>query len=548
MRDYRPIACCNVLYKVVSKILANRLKTLLPRIIAENQSAFVKGRLLMENVLLVSEIVKDYHKEEISPRCAMKIDISKAFDSVQWTFLLNSLLAMGFPEKFIHWIQLCITTPSFSVQVNGDLAGYFQSARGFRQGCSLSPYLFVICMNVLSLKIDKAARDKSFGLHPRCQSLSLTHLCFADDLMVFVEGTKESVEGVLDVFEKFEVWSGLSIRLEKSTIYMGGVSEVEQRRILRNFPFAVGELPVRYLGLPLMTKAMRRQDYMPLLGKIRSRICSWTSRFLSYAGRLQLIRSVLMSIVNFWGAAFRFPGQCTKEIEQLCSAFLWSGPELKSTGAKVAWQDICKTKQEGGLGIRALKEVNKVQGLKLIWRFLAGDSLWSKWIRSNLLKGKSFWEVSLTSQAGSWIWRKLLKLREVVRSFHMKEIGNGRHTSFWYDNWSNLGVMSDLLGPRGVIDLGIRREATVDEVLLNERKRRRHRSVILIEIEKELEQIKEKQRYEVKDINLWRKESGFKPNFSTHEMWKLTRASGVQCAWGRCTWFSQATPKFVFLT
>ncbi|XP_018513795.1 uncharacterized protein LOC108871601 [Brassica rapa] len=130
----------------------------------------------------------------------------------------------------------------------------------------------------------------------------------------------------------------------------------------------------------------------------------------------------------------------------------------------------------------------------------------------------------------------------------MKEIGNGRHTSFWYDNWSNLGVMSDLLGPRGVIDLGIRREATVEEVLLNERRRRRHRSAILIEIEKELEQIKEKQRYEVKDIDLWKRESGFKPNFSTHETWKLTRASGIQCDWGRCTWFSQATPKFAFLT
>lgn len=177
MKDYRPIACCNVIYTVVSKILANRLKKILPRIITESQSAFVQGRLLMENVLLASELVKGYHKENISPWCVMKIDISKAFDSVQWEFVLESLRTWGFPEKFIHWIKLCITSPSFSVQVNGDLAGYFQSSRGLRQGCSLSLYRFVMCMNVLSLKIDRAVADKKFALHPGCKSLAITHLC-----------------------------------------------------------------------------------------------------------------------------------------------------------------------------------------------------------------------------------------------------------------------------------------------------------------------------------------------------------------------------------
>lgn len=188
MKDYKPIVCCNVMYKVVSKILANRLKKLLPSIITENQSAFIKGRLLIENVILASELVKDYHKETVTPIGVMKIDISKAFDSVQWSFVLNCLEVLGVPERFIKWIKLCITTPSFFVKVNGDLAGYFQSSRGLCQGCSLSPYLFVLCMNVMSLKIDKAAKDKKFKFHPRCKSLSLTHLCFADDLMVFVEG------------------------------------------------------------------------------------------------------------------------------------------------------------------------------------------------------------------------------------------------------------------------------------------------------------------------------------------------------------------------
>lgn len=276
----------------------------------------------MENVLLASELVKEYHKDTVFQRCAMKIDISKAFDSVQWSFMLNCLQALGFPDKFIHWIRLCITSPSFSVQVNGDLAGYFQSARGLRQGCSLSPYLFVICMDILSRKLDIAVQERKFKYHPRCKSLLLTHLCFANDLLVFVEGSKESVEGALSVFDDFTSWSGLKISMEKSTIYMAGVPDLEKSRILRNFPMDKGELPVRYLGLPLMTKAMRNQDYQPLLEKIRQRISTWTSRYLSYAGRLQLIRSVLMSFVHFWAAAFRLPSRCLKEVEQLCSAFL----------------------------------------------------------------------------------------------------------------------------------------------------------------------------------------------------------------------------------
>lgn len=115
MKDYRPISCCNILYKLISKILANRLKSILPKCITWNQYAFIKERLLMENVLLATELVKDYHKETISPRCAMKIDISKAFDSVQWSFLINTLKALGLPERFIHWVSLCITTASFSV-------------------------------------------------------------------------------------------------------------------------------------------------------------------------------------------------------------------------------------------------------------------------------------------------------------------------------------------------------------------------------------------------------------------------------------------------
>ncbi|KAG7589015.1 Reverse transcriptase zinc-binding domain [Arabidopsis suecica] len=548
MKDYRPISCCNVLYKVISKILANRLKSLLPEIISPNQTAFIKNRLLMENVLLASEIVKDYHKDDVSPRCAMKIDISKAFDSVQWSFLLETLKAMHFPGKFIHWIQLCISTATFSVQVNGELTGFFGSKRGLRHGCALSPYLFVICMNVLSQRINKAAVEGKFGYHPRCHNVLLTHLCFADDLMVFAEGTKRSIEGIMSVFDDFAKCSGLKISIEKSTLYMAGIAPETQAEIQQSFPFATGQLPVRYLGLPLMTKAMSAQDYLPLTEKVRARISSWTSRFLSYAGRLQLIRSVLMSITNFWSATFCLPGACMKEIQQLCSAFLWSGPDLNTHKAKTSWETVCLPRSEGGLGLRPLKETNKVCGLKLIWRLLAAPtSMWSKWVHTYLIRKKCFWTVNANSSQGSWMWRKILKLRDLAKNFHRVEIKSGRGTSFWYDTWSSMGKLFDNFGDRGCIDLGISKAATVEEVLSTHKGRRR-RVENLNKVEAEIEEIRLKRKPEEDDVNLWRWKTGFKGKFSSNETWKLLRVEQPICSWAKGVWFSEATPKYAFIT
>ena len=141
MKDFRLIACCNLLYKVISKVLANRLKVIFPDAVEPNQSAFITGRLLQENVLFASELVNGYHKTSTTQRSAIKFDISKAFDTVKWSFITSVLKAMGLPLQFVHWIRLCICTAAFSISVNSSLEGFFTSARGIRQGSSLSPYL-----------------------------------------------------------------------------------------------------------------------------------------------------------------------------------------------------------------------------------------------------------------------------------------------------------------------------------------------------------------------------------------------------------------------
>lgn len=535
MKDYRPISCCNVMYKVISKILANRMKGLLPLFMSLNQSAFVKDRLIMENVLLASELVKNYHNELVTERCAMKIDVSKAFDSVEWSFLLKVLAALNFPEKFVIWIKKCIEMPSFSIQINGELAGYFNSRRGLCQGCALSKSL------------DKAALENRIGYHPYCKDLSLTHICFADDVLVFSDGKQSSIENILSVFSEFAKISGLNISLEKSTLYLAGVKAEDSTAILKQFPFEAGSLPVRYLGLPLLTKRMNTQDYNPLISRIRTRISSWTARHLSFAGRLQLIGSVIYSITNFWMSAYRLPSQCIREINSLCSAFLWSGPALSTHKAKISWEDVCRPKDEGGLGLKNLTEANKVSCLKLIWRIIsAKNSLWVQWIWKYLIRKCSYWSVNEKSARGSWMWKKLLKLRPLASSLSRVEINSGSNSSFWFDVWSQIGRIIDLTGERGTMDLGIPINSSVEKAIQLYRSKR-HRAPSLQLIDKEIMRPRNRGLNDLDDICLWKRENGdFQEGFSTAQTWNSIRTQAPKVFWFKGVWFSGATPKFSF--
>lgn len=453
---------------------------------------------------------------------------------------------MDFPTEFVHWIMLCVTTASFSVQVNGELAGFFQSKRGLRQGCSLSPYLFVISMDVLSKMLDQAAGNKKYDYHPRCKDIGLTHLSFADDLMVLSDGKVRSIDGIVEIFDIFAKRSGLKISMEKTTIYLAGVPDTTSQEIKERYQFDVGQLPVRYLGLPLVTKRLTAMDYNPLLEHIKKKISSWTARYLSYAGRLNLITSVLRSICNFWLAAFRLPRGCIREVEKLCSAFLWSGPDLNPHKARISWEVVCKPKQEGGLGLRSLKEVNDVCCMKLIWRIVShADSLWVRWIDKYLLKSNNFLSVRATTNHGSWMWAKLLKYRAKAKEFCKVEVKNGNRASFWYENWSQLGCLMDAVGERGVIDLGVRKNATVAEAW-SDLRRRRHRTVILNQIEETLLSQRHK-RVEEADTVLWRgKNNMYQTKFCTRDTWNQIRTVLNKVSWHNGIWFPHATPKFSF--
>ncbi|CAA7017493.1 unnamed protein product [Microthlaspi erraticum] len=225
--DYRPISCLNTLYKVVSKLLVARLKPILPDLILPNQTAFVKDRLLVENTVLAGELVNGYHKKGGTKKLTIKVDIAKAFDSVSWDFLFNCLEGLSIPNQFLHWLKSCICTTNFTIGYNGMVQGYFKGKRGLRQGDPLSPYLFVIAMNCLSTMLNKAAEEQKFNYHDKCHASKLTHLCFADDLLIFVEGSLDSIQNVLQVLQEFHLRSGLAVSVQKSSFFTSGLSQQE---------------------------------------------------------------------------------------------------------------------------------------------------------------------------------------------------------------------------------------------------------------------------------------------------------------------------------
>ncbi|WZY87154.1 hypothetical protein YC2023_033538 [Brassica napus] len=539
IKDYRPISCCNILYKVISKVLANRLKILLPELIEPNQCAFVKGRLLLENILLATELVNGYHRPSIKARSVLKLDISKAFDSVRWSFITDALRAMAIPDMFIQWIHTCLSTAAFSVSVNGELEGFFGSERGLRQGCALSPYLFVIAINVLSRLLNKAAQTGSIGFHPSCSEVNLTHLSFADDLMIFTDGEASSLQGIFGVLSQFAGISGLIINPAKSSIFMAGrISEVFKDEVLR-LGIPTESLPVKYLGLPLTTKSMTRSDYEPLIDQIRTRLLSWANRTLSYAGRLQLVKTVIGSITNFWCSVFRLPQCCLDTIEGMYGAFLWSGSPNTHTKAKVAWEEVCKPKEEGGLGIRRLKDTSRVFALSLIWRLLTNSgSLWVAWTKAYLLRSHSFWDVS-DKYAGSWIWRKLLKIRDQAATFLRSEVGNGKTTLFWFDNWLSMGRLINIAGDSGTRVLGIPRYAVVsDAATAGQWSIRRCRGYHLRAMIDCINSAPAPVETAVADRYLWRHgEDEYKGSFSSKETWEQIRVQYPSVSWSKVVWF-----------
>lgn len=412
--DYRPISCCNTIYKCISKIIASRLKVVLPSIISKNQAAFLEGRSILDNVLLSHELLHGYGNKNTSPRAMFKLDIMKAFDMLQWDSIIRVLSYMNFPATFITWIYSCISTPMFSILLNGSPVGFFKSKQGIRQGDPLSAYLFIIIMELLTQMLNAKMEQGLFKLHPQCAEPRISSLMFADDLVIFCTPDVGTVQTIFDTLDIFYTMTGLKVNQQKSDMMTAGLSSSQVNDLCSKTGLRCSNDTLTYLGLPLCTARITTTQCMPMFARITARMNYWTSRTLSQAGRLTLIKSIVFSMQVYYARTFILPKKLLNMVRSALRKFFWKGTMESKYQAPTSFETLERPICFGGLGIMNVVNWNKAALVKHIDNFLNdGDSIWVKWSKAHVVKSRNFWTMQ-PPQKMSWTWRSMFKLRSCV--------------------------------------------------------------------------------------------------------------------------------------
>lgn len=317
---------------------------------------------------------------------------------------------------------------------------------------------------MLSLKLNWGSKQTSFSFHWRTKATNITHLLFADDILIFFHANLQTISIINSCIHSFSLFSGLIPNIHKSQCFLACGDSETGDSILSFLGFAPSSFPARFLGVPLISSKLSYQDCIPLIHRITQKVSSWTATVLAYSGRLQLI--VLFAIQAYWCNHFLLPKAAIRAIQSILCRFLWKGATLAHHGAKVAWKNLTLPVEEGGLGIKNTLDWNKALLILHLTHILQSElkSLWAKWVKSTVLLGKSIWQVKIPNDC-SWIWKQLLKLRSTAILHLSYTVGSGSNTNLWFDPWLN----GSALNPSGTLisNSGLSDTAKVIDILQN---------------------------------------------------------------------------------
>ncbi|KAL0456254.1 UNVERIFIED_CONTAM: LINE-1 retrotransposable element O protein [Sesamum latifolium] len=389
LQQFLPISLCNVVYKIASKTIANRLKLWLDCIISPSQSTFVPGRLITDNVLLAFEINHFLNTRTKGRKHFMnlKLDISKAYDRVEWPFLQRVLGKLGFPASFIELIMLCVASVKYSFVLNSTRFGSITPQRGLRQGDPLSPYLFLLCTESLcSLFRNAEVNDEIPGVAVYCGAPKISHLLFVDDTMVFCPANPKTMNEVRRILEVYRKASGQETNFLKSSAAFSRNTPGDTKILLADLHgIRLENKHDVYLGLPAAGFRSKRTLFASLKDRIWKRIHGWHEKTLSLEGKATLIQSVVQAIPAYAMSCFRLSKILLKEFQSLAADFFWNDGDHRRIHW-IAWDKMCTSKLKGGLEFRNLETFNLALLVKQLWHLITRPQC----LVSKVLKARYF--------------------------------------------------------------------------------------------------------------------------------------------------------------
>jgi hypothetical protein len=437
--DFRPIALCNVILKIITKTIANRIKNILPEVISPQQSAFLPGRQITDNTLLAFETFHHlkHNRNKKKGFVGIKLDMAKAYDRLEWNFIENTLTTMGFPSRLVQTIMYCVNTVSFSILVNGQPSPSFKPQRGIRQGDPLSPYLFILCADVFSGLITKSQNLSLInGIVIAHDAPKISHLFFADDSIIFCKASKDEAIQLKAIFDEYQRISGQMINMTKSEMTFSPLIHNNIKNDFQNvLHFTITNNIAKYLGMPTQIGQSKQAGFNFILDKLKSKLKGWKERFLSSAGRGILISVVIQALPTYIMSCFLLPKAMCEKIEQAICKFWWGSTDNQQ---KIHWKakrEIFKSKLAGGLGFRDMHLFNKAMLAKQVWRLqtdpnsLLGLSLKAKYYpNTDILHAQQ-------GRYSSYAWQSIYQSISTIKRGSCWKVGNGNSINIWEDNW-----------------------------------------------------------------------------------------------------------------
>ena len=358
IKNWRPISLLNTDYKIATKAIANRIKQILPTIIDDTQTGFMKDRYIGENVRILEELL-DYVENEDKPCLLFFSDFEKAFDSIDHSYLVNVLKHLNFGKSLIHWINVFYTNATSCVLNNGYMTDSFDIERGVRQGCPLSPYLFIIGIELLSYNIAKNKNIKGIKMY----DIELKNVLFADDATFITDGTEMSFKTLINTIDNFASVSGLKLNNEKCNVLKAGALKRKSIKYLEHKLFHWTTEKAKALGIIFTTnrKLSLSLNLLPKLEEFKTVLKQWQHRKLTLMGKVTVIKTfALPKLIYTLTVLNSPPEQIIQEINQTILAFIWDNKP-----AKIKSNILMRNYEDGGLKLTDMQHF--VYSLKCTW-------------------------------------------------------------------------------------------------------------------------------------------------------------------------------------